>query len=906
MPRSRSFRQHLQWLIGASMLAMGLALSIGTYLQLTRLAEEDAAQRVADLARQSAHAVDRLFLPSLTTLQLLAGATPLQQTEVWLERLPELAAALRGNPVAVGLYQGDAEGGYVNLRRIEEAERAHFAAAEGTRYLLQLQPAVDGAPGPQQQIQFDATLRRLGERMDAGAPFDPRTRPWYHAALAREGIARTPPYTFFSSGRPGLSFALQAAPGRVLAIDVELATLGPRLAEIGADAAHLWLLDGDTLVAADPRADVSLLETLRGGGADFVAGGGSIRRAGDWWFARLPMTQREYGDLQLGVAISRSALLEPALKVRNASLALTAILVLLALLLSARTALRVSLPLQRLRTHVDALRRFDFDSAGAPQSSIREVDELARDFDRMRDTLQRFLDLLRKVAETPDLDHLLPLIVAQTSAAVESDSAALYLEDGGEWTLRASVGAAAGADWLARWRAHSTAGTTTTSLLERSDSGGFGLVTPLRGRRGDLLGLLVFERHEAFSTSRARFAEALSGFSALTLESRELIAQQKRLFDAFIMLIADAVDAKSPHTGGHCKRVPALTEMLVELAAASDLPAVAGFQPDEELLEAVHIAAWLHDCGKVATPDFVIDKATKLETLYDRIHEVRMRFEVLKKEAEISYWKQRVEGVEPAVADAALQSLHAALDAEFAFVAECNLGGEFLDADKIARLQRIGARRWTRTLDERLGISHDEQRRRAAEPAAALPVSEPLLSDRAWHRIPRPPTQKLAEDNPWGFRIHVPEWLYDRGELKNLSVSRGTLTDEERYKINEHIVLTIRMLEALPFPRHLQCVPEIAGGHHERMDGRGYPRAIPAGELSIPARLMAIADVFEALTASDRPYKPGKTVQEALAIMRDMAAKAHLDPDLYALFEASDVPLRYARRFLDASQYESA
>ncbi len=146
--------------------------------------------------------------------------------------------------------------------------------------------------------------------------------------------------------------------------------------------------------------------------------------------------------------------------------------------------------------------------------------------------------------------------------------------------------------------------------------------------------------------------------------------------------------------------------------------------------------------------------------------------------------------------------------------------------------------------------------------------------------------------------MQLPELLYDRGEVKNLSIQYGTLTDEERYKINEHIILTIKMLEALPFPRHLMNVPEIAGGHHERMDGRGYPRAIVASSMSIPARLMAIADVFEALTATDRPYKSGKSPEESLNIMRQMAQGGHFDIELFELFAQSDLPARYAEKFL--------
>ncbi|HEY0954522.1 MAG TPA: HD domain-containing phosphohydrolase, partial [Roseateles sp.] len=204
---------------------------------------------------------------------------------------------------------------------------------------------------------------------------------------------------------------------------------------------------------------------------------------------------------------------------------------------------------------------------------------------------------------------------------------------------------------------------------------------------------------------------------------------------------------------------------------------------------------------------------------------------------------------------------------------------------------------WQRTLDDALGLSPAEAER-LSQPRPALPATERLLQDRPEHIVPRPPGEQLAADNRWGFKLRQPEHLYHRGELYNLSISRGTLNDEERYKINEHIVQTIKMLEALPFPSHLKNVPEIAGGHHERMDGKGYPRGLAGAGMSPQARMMAIADVFEALTADDRPYKPGKRLSEALTIMRRMVAEGHLDAELFALFLSSGVCLVYARQFM--------
>jgi hypothetical protein len=227
-----------------------------------------------------------------------------------------------------------------------------------------------------------------------------------------------------------------------------------------------------------------------------------------------------------------------------------------------------------------------------------------------------------------------------------------------------------------------------------------------------------------------------------------------------------------------------------------------------------------------------------------------------------------------------------------------------MDPAKVERLKSIAARTWLRTLDDRVGISQDEKARKDRTTAPPLPVAEPLLADRPEHVIARAPGEAMPADNRWGFRLKVPEHQYNRGELYNLAIARGTLTEEERYVINHHIVQTIVMLSQLPFPKHLRNVPEIAGGHHEKMDGTGYPKGLRAGDMSPVARMMAIADIFEALTAADRPYKKAKKLSEALRIMGFMKRDRHVDPELFDLFLTSGVYRRYAERFLRPEQLD--
>ena len=152
--------------------------------------------------------------------------------------------------------------------------------------------------------------------------------------------------------------------------------------------------------------------------------------------------------------------------------------------------------------------------------------------------------------------------------------------------------------------------------------------------------------------------------------------------------------------------------------------------------------------------------------------------------------------------------------------------------------------------------------------------------------------------------MDIPEHLYNHGELYNLAIRKGTLTDEERFKINEHITQTIIMLNKLPFPDYLAHVPEFAGAHHETMIGTGYPKRLNKDEMSTPARVMAIADIFEALTAADRPYKKAKTLSAALRIMSFMRNDQHIDAELFDLFLTSGVYMQYAEEFLAPGQID--
>ncbi|MCX4190540.1 HD domain-containing phosphohydrolase [Methylophaga sp. OBS3] len=412
-----------------------------------------------------------------------------------------------------------------------------------------------------------------------------------------------------------------------------------------------------------------------------------------------------------------------------------------------------------------------------------------------------------------------------------------------------------------------------------------------------------FSEVEQVRSSIVEVSDLATSMMAMSHSIEEHEKSQESLMEAFIELIAQAIDDKSPYTAGHCARVPELAFMLAEKAEQNHDGPFNSFRfRDETEWREFRIGAWLHDCGKITTPEHIVDKGTKLETIYNRIHEVRMRFEVLWRDAEITYLERCAEMPEKqqeflAERDAKQQQLQA----DFAFVAQSNVGTESMSDEAIERLKSLASITWIRHFDDRLGLSPLEEDS-FDTPAASLPATEQLLIDRPEHLIAH--EHSIEFDPALGITMQVPEYRYNLGELHNLTVRAGTLTPEDRFKINEHIISTIKMLENLPFPPELSRVPRYASTHHETMIGTGYPRGLTKDDLSIPERIMVLADVFEALTAADRPYKKAKPVSVAVDILYKMVQREHVDRDVFELFLRSGVYLQYAKRFLPPEQID--
>ena len=369
--------------------------------------------------------------------------------------------------------------------------------------------------------------------------------------------------------------------------------------------------------------------------------------------------------------------------------------------------------------------------------------------------------------------------------------------------------------------------------------------------------------------------------------------QQKleSLFESFIQILAEAIDTKSSYTGAHCEKVPEIAIRLAEIL-------------DEEgydiSLKEIRMAAYLHDVGKIVTPEFIMDKGTKLETIYNRIHEVRTRFEVLYRDIKIKALERKLNGENEKEVDKWEQKEFERLTKEWEFIANTNIGSEFLSDEDIEKLSKIANQEWIRYFDDNLGLSWVEKNRK--EPSQT-PAVEKLLADKKEHIIPRK-KEIIEKYKKYNFKIKIPKNLYNLGELYNLSVKKGTLTSEEFFKIQEHIIMITLILEKLPFPKYLKNVPFYAETHHEKLDGSGYPRGLKGDEIPIGGRIIAIADIFEALTSSDRPYKTPKKLSEAIDIMADMVNKNKLDKHIFVLFLKSGLYLEYAKKYLKKEQID--
>ena len=899
-------------------------------------ATQITAQHMSGSISQNIHST---IAPATTTLKLmqfsrLAMAKSLEER---LISLPILATALEATPISTAVYVGYDTGEFFLLRKLPE----NFPLLDSppppeTRFLLQA-VTLDQDGGFTSQFNFyGPSLSLLRQRIMDNYHFDPRTRPWYQDTIDSGSINVTPPYTFFSSKEIGVTISQRSANNRaVIGFDATIKDLGGLLKTLRVtpesevaiideehgtivaypDVSRLLIKDGQSYrLPLLSELNIPVLEHLKIGNLPENSISAFSDGTQKWYIV---WSQIVFDDkpLKILIAIPSDELLVGIWQNIFQQGLIAVVIICVLLVCGWRLGRQIVKPLHQLTEQVHSFGSFNFSTRIGVTTTLREVRELANVLSKMATAINGFQRMSLSLNREPNLENLLGTVLKQLLDIVHLHHGSIYLLNAETCTLE--IAAREGEENIKTIKLSSLllsdreiAAHIRSKSKTNTDNE---IISILRNRDDELIGVLKIRSKDSdigsLPDSLREFIDRIASSAAIAIETRQLILTQKDLLDGMILLIADAIDTKSRHTGGHCQRVPELALMMIDAARNSAEAPFSDFAMTRAQQEEFRIAAWLHDCGKITTPEYIVDKATKLETINNRIHEIRTRFEVLHRDATIACFKAIADGSDPAQAKKTCQERQETLQEEFAFIAQCNIGGEFMHPDSITRVQKIAQRTWQRHFSDRLGLSQDEMSRLADTQEEALPATEHLLADKPSHVIPWkdyvPPVQANDPRNIWGFDMKLPRHMYNYGEIHNLSIRYGTLNEEERFKINDHIVQTIAMLSRLPFPPTLSNVPDIAGNHHERIDGVGYPRKLNGREMSIPEKIMAVADIFEALTAADRPYKEGKKLSQALNILSRMAQNGHVDSDVFNLFLHSGVYLRYAKQYLPPHQIDT-
>ncbi len=941
------------------MLIISSILIYTSYLHLTKVirhVNKIAFDRILD---DTAFCLETDFSKISSEMEILAK-TPLTANDndgCAGDKVMLLKTALDNNECVNAVYVGYGNGDLLLIRRLEVLSGYEkYSPPSDSYYVVTRAKRNAGAV----LTFYSKNFSELKSVEDKAYKYDATSRVWYKKAVKSTEVIVSPPYVFYSTKAIGITMAMSnLVTLNVVGFDYTMDSLLSMITKYSlSDETRTLLINSSGQILSGNYTEKLISES--GGEYDIVTVENIvdpvindyastvndsvdiayISNGEEWRGKKKSFSLKDNGEMYtvLTVTPERTLMVEASEYKRNLILAGVGVIILI-LPLVWIIAVLIARPLIYLSEQLDRLKNFDFRSSIDIESSVVEIDNLINSSKSMMTTIKKFQIIAETITKQKEYDLLLNTILQESTSIINGKGGAVYLiGDSGELLdiqalylaenakqkqediierIRANGGIErgrfdkylesgnelyiekTGGEFAANVRLIWPEYITDTDLLLS--------IIPLRDSDGQMMGYIVFAHDKAANDSEVEnselaFIKALSGFVSAAIEGQLLIEKRKELLQSLIMLIADAIDAKSPYTGKHCQRVPVITKMIMDEVCRSDQDGFKGYTLNSDQQEEIRIAFWLHDCGKVITPVDIVDKSTKLECIYNRIHEIRMRFELLKSYADTAYWRGLYEGGNKDKLEVIRDDIKKELDEEFAFVAGCNIGGEFMSDEDIARLEKISQRSWQRTLDDTLGLSAMELKF-YPERNKKLPVAEKLLADKLEHLHPKI-EKDYEKENIWGFSMAEPDNISNKGELYNLCIKRGTLTGEDRYIINAHMIHTIKILSKLPFPKNMQNIVEIAGSHHEKINGGGYPRNIMARDLPIPARAMAIADIFEALTASDRPYKKNKTLSETLKIMKYMVEDGHIDRELFELFVRSGKAEEYARKYLLKEQQD--
>lgn len=963
-----SYRFYISLAFTLLTIVVGITFSSIFYYQTKDIITDLTSKAFGFTVEETALKTSSLFERAESLVSVIASHEVTNTTKAF-ERTPHfnfLLSSFSKTKNITSVYIAFDDGDFYLVRRLPSANKrsSFFNAPENTRYVIQVsEKSIEKNMG--EYRYYNESLKLISTQKDiAYGQFDPRTRHWYQLAMEKHQAITADPYVFFTTKEIGTTIAQKSSSSRaIIAADISLTKLTAFLTDFkttenskvalltrGAGviasvdntiSGHLTKLTPNTPIRLPLLEDKVLKNVLVDSRAlqqknNLV----EIYSEKQSWLSMVRNISLP-NNIQyiLVIAIPTKELLSDATNVLIKSAMLLAGLFIIFLLLTNRLASRMTKSIYYLVKQTNQIRDFNFKRKFDFRSNVKEVNLLGNAMNQMNATITEFIEMNTLLAEEEDFSKLQKVLLDKTINICKAEAGILYLIDEADNDILNPQITIINEK---QCRDHNLVPLNINLLptlfqngiskqelikvgLKDSDyfsfshtSGIDGLINqldckvqnlvlvPLFNRQTNLIGCLTLLMDKELNTHHEAFIQAISSNAALSIETRQLIKSQDDLFESFIMLLASAIDGKSSYTAEHCKRVPEIMKLLAQAAETTDTGPYADFTLTKQNKQAIHVAAWLHDCGKITTPEYVIDKATKLETIYDRLHEVRMRFELIKKETELKICKRQLEGGNPVTLKLELEKELKILDEEFLLVAGCNQGDVTMDDWTIDQINKISKRKWTRTLNDRVGLSHLELARKLRSGTTpSLPVQEFLLADKEEHKIIRDEDDLKASYHKLGFNMKQPELLYNRGELYSLLVKRGTLNPEERYKINEHIMQSSLMMDKLNFPKHLKNVPEIACGHHEKMDGTGYPKGLTSEQMSPLAKMMAISDIFEALTSDDRPYKKPNTLSQSLEIMSKMRDQQHIDSELFDLFVENGVYKEYAVKYLDNKQIDS-
>lgn len=886
---------------------------------------------------------------------------PIANTRTTQERLsylPYLRTQLELEDAISAIYLGFGDGSFFLLRIIGTSYKPSFEIPKESRFLAQTIETYQDRPPLVLFYFYNENLDLISTFVPENYDYDPRTRDWYTLAKAKSNLIHTEPYVFFTTKEVGKSISIPAGDREtVIGADVTLGALSDLLIKQKlTPSTQLVLMDTKKnaiaytepsrlfLSSEDNKLKLAKLQELGSPILKLIEkqfnpsaqnASQSISYSSDTWMtytSKLTIESEE--DHYLILLSPEEELLSDAKDNLTKTLGITFGILIFSLPIVFLVSRAISRSMTGLTEYTNAIQNFDF-SGGLPKDSrISELDTLSRTVGIMKNTIQKFLDISAILTAEKDFEKLMKHILSETAAACGVPAAVLYIMSIDEKLLE--VGAIYLGDGTAiqieslpeipleeesnTFPIHKVIQNNKVSVLplpriafinelsffgqERENDFPFVIGVPLKNQDKQLIGVLcLFDTQDiSQNASQLSFVENLSGTTSVAIENHRILETQKHLFDTFLQSLSSLIDEKSSYSSKHCSRVPELAMLLADAVAEQEGGTFNSFLLSPEDRETFRIAAYLHDIGKIRTPEYIVEKSTKLETISDRIHEVRLRFEVLKRELLISYYKknQAGENWEQLIREYERESK--ILDEEYFFLASCNDGSLELDSEKIERIKKISQRCFEKSLDDTLGISQEEKQKKLKKKKVSN--LEYVLSDRPEHIVEHMDSEKIGNDNPWNFSMKIPRYRFNRGEIHNLTVQSGVHTEEEQFVMNSHILDTIKFLEALPLTGYLKSVPEIAGGHHERLDGSGFPRKLQKEEMSIQARILCIAEIFEYLSSSENPYKKAKTLSSVIEDMDRMRKQNFIDGELFEIFLSSGVFMEYARQNLQAHQMD--